>query len=157
MSLPAAFRCTAFATAIACAALPAAAQDGDTFTTADKVRAEISEAMDAIGDYTEQERDQALTRAREALNRLDAEIERREQALRENWSDMSDEARETARDQLRDLRDARNRLGERYGALEAGASSAWDELKSGFSDAWGAFSEEWTAADSPETGGASAN
>lgn len=128
-------------------AMPAAAQDSDALTTADEVRAEISDAMDAIAAYSEQERDQALAEAREALMRLDAEIERREQALRENWSEMSDDARETAESRLRDLRQARNRLGERYGALESGASSAWDELKTGFSDAWGAFSEAWSAAD----------
>ncbi len=128
-------------------AMPAAAQETDALTTADEVRAEISDAMDAIAAYSEQERDQALAEAREALNRLDAEIERREQALRENWSEMSDAARETAEARLRDLRQARNRLGERYGALESGASSAWDELKTGFSDAWTAFSEAWSAAD----------
>jgi len=128
-------------------AVPAAAQDTDELTTADEVRSEISEAMDAIASYTEQERDQALAEAREVLMRLDAEIERREQALRENWSEMSIAARETAEARLRDLRQARNRLGERYGALESGASNAWDELKAGFSDAWNDFSEEWSAAD----------
>ena len=128
-------------------AMPAAAQDPGALTTADEVRAEISDAMDAVAAYAEQERDQALTEAREALTRLDAEIERREQALRENWSEMSDAARETAEARLRDLRQARNRLGERYGALEAGASSAWDELRTGFADAWAAFFEAWSAAD----------
>jgi len=123
------------------------AQDTDALTTAAEVRAEISEAMDAIAAYSEQERDQALTQAREALNRLDAEIERREQALRENWAEMSEQARETARGTLQDLREARNELGERYGALEAGASNAWDELKAGFSDAWNELDEAWTAAD----------
>ena len=128
-------------------AVPAAAQDVDALTTAEDVRTEISEAMHAIAAYSEQERDQALAEAREALNRLDAEIERREQALRENWAEMSDAVRETAEARLRDLRQARNRLGERYGALQSGTSNAWDELKTGFSDAWAAFSEAWRAAD----------
>lgn len=128
-------------------AVPAAAQDTDALTTADDVRAEISEAMDAIAAYSEQESDQALTEAREALNRLDAEIERREQALRDNWAEMSDAARETAQARMSDLRQARNRLGERYGALESGVNSAWDALKAGFSDAWTDFSEAWSAAD----------
>jgi phage-related tail protein len=128
-------------------ALPAAAQETETVTTAEEVRAEISEAMDAIASYSEQERDEALAEARAALDRLDAEIQRRERALRQNWSEMSEATRETTEARLGDLRQARNRLGERYGALEAGASSAWDELKTGFSDAWSAFSEAWRAAD----------
>jgi len=135
------------AAAAVCVALPALAQDNTDMTTSDEVRTEISEAMDAIAAYSEQQSDEALTEAREALNSLDAEIERREQALRENWAEMSDTAREAAQARLRDLRQARNRLGERYGALQSGASSAWDELKTGFSDAWNAFSEAWTAAD----------
>jgi DNA repair exonuclease SbcCD ATPase subunit len=135
------------AAAIACIALPALAQDDDAPTTADDVRAEISEAIDAIANYSEQESEQAQAEAREALNQLDAEIERREQALRERWAEMSDAARETARSRLQDLREARNRLGERFGALQAGTSSAWDELKAGFADAWAAFLEAWNAAD----------
>jgi len=123
----------------------AAAQQGKA--SAAEIRAEISEAMEAIAAYSAQERDEAMAEARAALTRIDAEIERREQALRENWADMSDAARDSAQARLRDLRAARNRLGERYGALEAGTAGAWDELKTGFSDAWNAFSDAWTAAD----------
>jgi TolA-binding protein len=146
MNLLVHLRGIAVATALAGIALPVVAQDTSPLTTSGKVRAEVSEAMEAIADYSAQERDQALTQAREALDRLDAVIERREQALRENWAGMSEAARETARARLRDLREARNTLGERYGALKAGAGSAWEELKSGFSDAWSAFSEAWSAA-----------
>ena len=135
------------AVVIACAGVPALAQDSTALTTTDELRTEVSEAMQAIADYSAQERDQAVTRARAALDRLDAEIARREQALRENWADMSQDARETARAQVQDLRAARNTLGERYGALKAGTSSAWDELKAGFSDAWGAFADAWSVAD----------
>ena len=143
-------RVGALAAAVAAFALPAAAEDTDALTTADDVRTEISQAMEAIAAYSEQERDQALAGARAALTRLDAEIDRREEAMRETWADMSDATRETARARLRDLREARNRLSERYGALETGASGAWDELKTGFSDAWGVFSEAWSAADAGE-------
>jgi len=140
-------RVGALVAAVAAFAMPAAAQDEAALTTTDDVRAEISEAMSAIAAYSEQERDEALAQVREALNRLDAEIERREEALRQNWAEMSGAARETARAGLRDLRTARNRLSERYGALMTGATGAWEELKTGFSGAWDAFSEAWTAAD----------
>ncbi len=140
-------RAAAIAGAALIFTLPAAAQDAGPTVTTEEVRAEISEAMSAIAAYSEQERDKALAEAREALNRLDAEIARREEALRENWAEMSEAARATARARLQDLRAARNRLGERFGALETGTSSAWDELRTGFSNAWMAFSDAWTAAD----------
>ena len=72
---------------------PALAQDDDGLMTTKELKAEISQAMEAVAAYSEQERDQALTTAREAMTRLDAEIERREQALRENWADMTEPAR----------------------------------------------------------------
>jgi ribosomal protein S20 len=128
-------------------AVPATAQDTNGQTTPEEVRTEISQAIEAIAAYSEQERDEALAEAREVLDRLDAEIAEREQALRENWADMSAAAQETAQARLQELRDARNRLGERFGALEAGASAAWDELKDGFTSAWSAFSDAWRAAD----------
>jgi TolA-binding protein len=134
---------------LAGAAGPAASQQGDPFTTRQEVREEIDQAMEAVGAYSAQERDQALARARSALDRLDAEIERREHALREDWSEMSEQAREAARARLAELREARNRLGERYGALQAGTADAWDELTEGFAGAWDAFSEAWDAADGP--------
>lgn len=148
MSVPT-FRGVVAAMTLVAVALPAIAQDedDDPFTTPQEVRSEVSQAMEAVAEYSAQERDAALATAREALNRLDAEIERREQALRENWSDMSESARETARERLRDLRQARNDLGERYGALRAGTREAWGELRAGFSDAWSSFSDAWSRAD----------
>ncbi|MEE4120684.1 MAG: hypothetical protein V2I65_16915 [Paracoccaceae bacterium] len=137
------------AVALACAGGPANAQEAGALTTRAEVRSEIEQAMEAIAAYSEQERDEAVAEARAALDRLDAEIARREQALRENWAEMSDEARETARTRLEELRAARNRLGERYGALQSGASEAWDELTAGFSDAWNAFSETWSDEPAP--------
>lgn len=134
-------------------ATPALAQDDDGLMTTKELKAEISEAMAAVAEYSEQERDQALTTAQEAMTRLDAEIARREQALRENWADMTEAAREEASARMTDLRAARNTLSERYGALKAGTSSAWDELKTGFADAWTAFSGVWT----DDTGEGSAN
>ncbi|SHM73500.1 hypothetical protein SAMN05443432_11346 [Roseovarius litoreus] len=139
------YRSILSAAAIALASTtPALAQSDDGLMTTKELKAEISEAMDAVAEYSEQERDQALTTAREAMTRLDAEIERREQALRNDWADMTEAAREEASDRMADLREARNTLSERYGALKAGTGSAWDELKAGFAGAWDAFAGVWT-------------
>ena len=99
--------------------------------------------MATINEYAVQERDAALTEARSALDQLDAAIEAKEQDLRDNWADMSAEAQEMARSQMRELRTTRNALGERYGALKAGSTEAWAELKQGFGDAWDAFADAW--------------
>ena len=144
MTLITGYRGILSAAALALACTPAIAQDNDGLMTTKELKAEISEAMTAVGEYSEQERDQALTTAREAMTRLDAEIERREQALRNDWADMTQAARDEASARMADLREARNDLSERYGALKAGTSSAWDELKAGFAGAWDAFAGVWT-------------
>ncbi|WP_420403882.1 hypothetical protein [Nisaea sp.] len=138
---------TAFAAALTAGAAPAIASETAPFVTAKEVRTEISESMDAIAKYTAQERKQAVAEAEAAMNKLDAEIDRRGQALRENWAEMSESARETAQEGIEELQAARNELGERYGALKAGTADAWEDLKSDFTQAWNSFSETWKSAD----------
>jgi chromosome segregation ATPase len=137
--------------------LPAAAQENDTENTgeltADEIRAEIGQAMETVAEYTAQERDAALAEARDALARLDAAIAEREAALRDTWAEMSTAAQEAAETRLRDLRQARNRLGERYGALQAGADDAWTALQSGFAEAWTSLAVAWQAVDEERPGG----
>lgn len=123
------------------------ADEKKVFTTPDDIRAEITEAMEAVSDYSVQERKSAVAKTREALNQLDAEIDRREDAVRENWSEMSDATRQEMREQLQELRQMRNRVGERFGALESGTEGAWTELKDGFASAWDAFAKAWSKAD----------
>jgi len=67
------------AVALSCSfAVPALGKDDVVTTTTEDVLAEVSEAMEAIAEYSEQEREEALVAACEALDRLDAEIARRE-------------------------------------------------------------------------------
>ncbi|MDK3018449.1 hypothetical protein [Pseudodonghicola flavimaris] len=151
-------RAALIATALAVPSLGLAADSApqaDT-TTSQEVRQEISEAFAAIGDYSAEQRDEALAAAREAMTRLDAEIDRRQDALRDGWSDMSEAARDKAREGLQQLQAARYRLSERYGALESGADSAWDDLKQGFAEAYDSLRDLWNdegpapEADSPK-------
>lgn len=142
------FGITMIAAALSVWPLTSFADDSQKQMTTDEVRAEVSEAMDAIADYSAQERDEALSAAQDALANIDAAIERQEQALRENWAEMSEAARETSREQLQNMREARNELGERFGALQSGTQSAWDELKEGFSESWAAFRNAWKESDS---------
>lgn len=122
----------------------ALAGDGyQPYKTHQQTREEIIESFTAVSDYTEDERDAAVTSARSGLEKLDAEIERQQEALRENWAEMSEEAREDARAAVRDLQQARNALGEKLGALQAGAGDLWEDLKDGFADAYDSLAELW--------------
>ena len=130
--------------ALALTVAPAHSQSDNS--AAEDVRAEIAEAMDAIGEYSQEQREEAETQAREALEQLDAEIAKYEESVRENWEAMSESAKESARERLKELRSARNELGERFGALQAETDSTWDELKAAFADAWDDVSDAWDSA-----------
>jgi chromosome segregation ATPase len=128
----------------------AAAQQSDELVTKEEVKADISEAIQAIKEYTVQEKDKALAAARDALAKLDAEIARRESALRDSWANLENDAREEYAKEVEELQAARNRLSERVGALEAGTTDAWGELKAGFVNAYDAFKDRWNEADSDD-------
>jgi negative regulator of genetic competence, sporulation and motility len=128
----------------------AAAQQSNELVTKEEVKADISEAIQAIKEYTVQEKDKALAAARDALAKLDAEIARRESALRDSWANLENDAREEYAEEVEELQAARNRLSERVGALEAGTTDAWSELKTGFVNAYDAFKARWNEADSDD-------
>ena len=121
------------------------AQSGEPITI-DDVQAELSDAYDAIGRYSVQERDEALEAAGASLKRIDSEIKVLENRARENWAKMSEAARERTSEALDELRSRRNRLGEMYGAMTHGADAAWDDLVLGFTNAWDDLSAAWTDA-----------
>lgn len=130
-------------------ALPTTAwsqQSADTTaeeTTVDDVQAEFSDAFDTIGDYSAEQRDEALARMEETLARLDERIEETEARVREEWADMSDATRERTSDALSALREQRNRLSQAYGALSQGAGTAWGDLMDGVQNGWADLASAW--------------
>lgn len=111
--------------------------------TMDKVQMKISKAFDAIANYSVDQRDEAVESISETLDEVDREIDLLEARARNKWSDMSEETREQTSDALAQVRKQRNALGEKFGALQEGADSAWDDLKIGIADAWDSLKSAW--------------
>ncbi|MTI45065.1 hypothetical protein JM93_03679 [Roseibium hamelinense] len=126
-------------------------EDQKTELSTREVREQVREAIDAIGTYSAQERDKAVEAAKQALAELDADIAARQKELRENWSEMSNDAKASAEENMKALQDARNRLSERYGAIQVGAQNAWEDLKAGFADAYDELSRAWEKTDLDES------
>jgi hypothetical protein len=122
------------------------AQKTEGAASLDEVQAELSEAFDAIGRYSAQERDEAIAALDRTLVRIDAEIERVERRVRNEWSEMSQAARADAAGALRTLRSQRNRLSEARGALAHGVGAAWDDLVDGVRNGWTALESAWDQA-----------
>ena len=142
------FVASAFATALAMSSPMASATDqtSDTVDTAD-VRAEIAESVDAIGDYTAEQRDVAVAAAEKTLADIDAALDRFENNVRENWNEMNEEAKADARTAMEKIRQQRNEMADKISALEGGANDTWDGLVEGVSDAWTDLEAAWEDTD----------
>lgn len=112
-------------------------------TTIEAVQQEAQDLIEALKDYTADQRDAAIQRSKRALDILDTRIDELETKIADDWDQMSKAAREKTRESLKTLRKKRNDVAEKYGSLKASSTSAWEEMKQGFSDAYEDLSDAW--------------
>jgi TolA-binding protein len=108
-------------------------QDG---TTAAEVRKNAAQTYESLKDYTVQQRDKAVTDAKEELDNLDRRIDEMQRDIDEHWQDMSVITRKKTRESLDLLRRKREEVAEWYGGLKHSSADAWEEVKKGFSDSY---------------------
>jgi hypothetical protein len=97
-----------------------------------EVSREIREAAMAIKDYSVDRRDEAVRRAKAALDDIDARIEALQDRLQHDAKLANDAARANADKTLRALQHQRNEAAEWYGGLKHGSREAWSEVRGGF-------------------------
>jgi chromosome segregation ATPase len=109
-----------------------AAQTPADKTTTKEVKEKVAEAAEAIKNYSVDQRDEAVKKAKVALDDLDARIDRLESRLNKKWDKMDQTTRKQARAKLTALREQRKELAEWYGGLKHSSSNAWEDVKNGF-------------------------
>ena len=112
-------------------------------TTINAVQQEARDLIEALKEYSADQRDAAIQRSKRALDILDRRIDELETKIADNWDQMSSAAREKTRESLKTLRKKRNDVAEKYGSLKASSTSAWEEMKQGFSQAYQDLSDAW--------------
>ena len=104
-------------------------------TSAEKredVKEKVTEAAEAIKNYSFDQRDKAIVKAKAALADLDARIDRMESRLNKEWDRMDQSAREATIATLTALRKQRNEVAEWYGGLKHSSRNAWEDVRKGF-------------------------
>ena len=124
----------------------AGSADSETTTGAEEVEEEVAEAMRAIRSFSAEQKDDAVAQAKQALKKLDAQIDRMEQQMRDGWSDLDRAARQKSRAALQRLREQRNELAEWYGGMKHGSLDAWERLKEGFLKSYGKLEQAFQEA-----------
>jgi len=121
-------------------------------TTASEIKQDMVQTVQAIKNYTAEQKDQAVKKAREALDGLDARIDRMEIQLEKKWNRMSQAAHQKATATMKALRKERTQAAEWYGGLKHSSAAAWEEVKGGFlksyealQDAVGKAEKQWSS------------
>jgi hypothetical protein len=121
--------------------------------TQKEMKQEVSEAAQAIKDYSVDQKDEAIKKVKALIDALDSRIESIKTSLDKKWDKMDQSARIKARATLRDIEKQRNLVAEWYGGLKHSSSGAWDQMKKGFSDSYTALRDSWKKAEKEFTGG----
>lgn len=119
----------------------------------EEMRREVDEAARAIGAYSQAERDQALQRAKSALDAMDRRIE----AARRSWESEAERMTATARERreraMADLRTQRAEAAERYRAMQDASADTWGRVREQFVASYQSLAERvrrlWDSANEP--------
>jgi chromosome segregation ATPase len=107
------------------------------------VKQEADNLIQALKAYTADQRDEAIKKAKAALDDLDKRIDALEKHIDNSWDKMDKAAREKARASLEALRKRRTKVAEWYGSMKSSSVDAWGHMKKGFSDAYGSLYDAW--------------
>ena len=139
-------RALALGALLAVSPLSFAAEPSGSKTTAKDVSRKVDETGQAIKSYTVAQRDEAIKKAKAALDDLDRRIGRMERKLDNDWDRIDQAARKNARATLNTLRRERNEAAEWYGALKHSSAESWEQVKAGFVKSYEALKESFTKA-----------
>lgn len=126
---------------------PAHAQTAGDKASIEDIRKETRDLLTAFRSYTIQQQDEAIRKAKAALDRLDQRIDELETRIDNEWDKMNEAVREKTRSNLKLLRKQRVKVAEWYGSLKSSTADAWDHLRDGFSNAYKAFYDSWEKAE----------
>jgi BMFP domain-containing protein YqiC len=126
---------------------PAHCAASDNTTSAEDIKQETVELLQALKSYSVEQRDKAIAQARTALDNLDNRIDTLEADMLEQWDDMDQAARAKTRASLQALRQQRTRVAELFGRLQSSSTSAWAQIKQGFSSAYEELRGAWESSE----------
>src|SRR6266571_1398087 len=139
-------RALALGALLAGSPLSSAAEAPGNKATAKDIAREADETGQAIKNYTVAQRDEAVKKAKAALDDLDGRVGRMERKLDGEWDRMDQAARRKARATLNALRRERNEVAEWYGGLKHGSAESWEQVKAGFVKSYHALKESFAKA-----------
>ncbi len=115
--------------------------------SSENVKKEVKEAATAIGDYTIEQKDIAVAKARALMDKIDDKTNVLEERVEKDWGSLKQSSRENYRKSLKELRKRRNDLSEWYGSMKQSSKDTWNEAKKGFMQSYKNVVNEYDAAE----------
>ena len=109
----------------------------------DKVKGEVKEAAAAIGEYSIEQKDAAVAKAKEMMKKIDGQIDSWEGRMHGNWAEMKQSSRDNYEKSLKNIRRQRNELSEWYGSMKQSSKEAWGDVKQGFANAYDSLANSY--------------
>lgn len=100
--------------------------------SARRVRKQFGKTAEALKDYSSEQKEKALNKAKKSLDDLDSRIAVMEDDLYEKWDRMDQETRNMYRSNLNEFRKQRSQVAEWFGAMSHSSENAWEDMKEGF-------------------------
>jgi hypothetical protein len=101
-----------------------------------EVGQEVKEAVEAIKEYSVEQKDEAVKKGKAVLDNLDGRIEQIESKIKKEWDQMGESARKTAKTSLEGIKKQREKVAEWYGSLKESSAGAWENTKRGFLESY---------------------
>ena len=129
-------------------------ENQDNKTTSKDVKQETKEAIQAIKNYSFEQRDKAVREVKVVLEDLDGRIDRMQSRVEKKWNEMDQSSREQVGNILKALREKRNKLSEWYGGLQHSSAGAWTHVKEGFIEGYESVASAFDKAEDEFSSGA---
>lgn len=105
-------------------------------TSVEDVKRESLELAETVAEYSEEQRDEAVRKFESAVADVDQRLASFENQVEANWDDLSEAARQQARQDLQMLKTRRAELADAYEELKSDSGAAWEDIRNGFADAY---------------------
>jgi chromosome segregation ATPase len=122
---------------------PCSAETASDTPSMAEVKQQTQDLIQALKSYSAEQRDKAIKQTKAALSTLDKRIDALESRIDNHWDKMDKTAREKARASMNELHKQRTQVAELYGSLKSSSAEAWEHVKKGFADAYGALQAAW--------------
>lgn len=112
-------------------------QDNMDESTAEEVKAQMDETYDVMADFLYENKEEIIKNATNKIDMADQEIEKLDEILQTEINSISKEVKANKEKAIAELKEKRSILKSNIDSIQMSTNESWNDIKSGFIDAYG--------------------